>query len=73
MLRGGDKRGGGPEHDGQHPLRHRGLHRTQQRLYRLSFSMGFSYFQAGDTAETFLRRMDEAMYQDKRSKIPERI
>lgn len=49
------------------------FNREQQRPYQLSFSMGFSYFQAGDTAETFLRRMDEAMYQDKRSKIPERI
>ena len=49
------------------------FNREQQRPYRLSFSMGFSYYRPGDTAETFLRRMDEAMYQDKRSKIPERI
>ena len=49
------------------------FNREQQRPYWLSFSMGFSYYRPGDTAETFLRRMDEAMYQDKRSKIPERI
>lgn len=44
------------------------FNRTQQRPYRLSFSMGFSYFLPGETTESFLRRMDEDMYRDKRSK-----
>lgn len=46
---------------------------AQQRPYRLSFSMGFSFFQPdSDTAESFLRRMDEAMYEDKRAKSLDR-
>ena len=45
------------------------FNQARQRPYQLSFSMGFSFFRPeSDTAETFLRRMDEAMYQEKRGK-----
>ncbi|NCB93044.1 MAG: GGDEF domain-containing protein [Clostridia bacterium] len=47
-------------------------------LYKLQFSMGYSiYGPHGDTVDAFLKRMDEAMYKDKKEKrekniLPER-
>lgn len=43
------------------------------RPYRISFSMGYSIFRPGeDSVDSFLRRMDARMYQEKRQKAAQR-
>lgn len=42
---------------------------TESRPYTLSFSMGYSIYEGReDTTDSFLRRMDERMYKEKRKK-----
>lgn len=42
---------------------------TESRPYTLSFSMGYSIYEGReDTTDSFLRRMDERMYEEKRKK-----
>ena len=41
-----------------------------QRPYSISFSMGYAIYGSGkDTADSFLSRMDKAMYAEKRRKM----
>ena len=44
------------------------FNRTHRRPYHLSFSMGCSLWRPGENLDTFLRHMDERMYEEKRTK-----
>ncbi len=44
------------------------FNRDSDRPYRLSFSMGYAVYVDGESAEDFIKRIDAAMYEDKKFK-----